>query len=45
MLIPRGSALRATLLRAAMDLAAQFDGEFGNGWQSYAGSGTLRYAW
>jgi hypothetical protein len=26
-------------------LLAKFDGEFGNGSQTYAGSGTLRYTW
>jgi hypothetical protein len=26
-------------------LLAKFDGEFANGSQTYAGSGTLRYTW
>jgi outer membrane autotransporter protein len=29
----------------ALSLLAKFDGEFGKGSQTYAGSGTVRYAW
>jgi hypothetical protein len=29
----------------ALSLLAKFDGEFANGSQTYAGSGTLRYTW
>ena len=36
---------RAALPHAALDLIAKFDGEFANGSQTYAGSGTLRYTW
>ncbi len=47
--IPRDSALTTAgarlFLTPRWTLVAKFDGEFANGSQTYAGSGTLRYAW
>ena len=47
--IPHDSALTTAgaqlFLTPRWTLLARFDGEFGNGSQTYAGSGTLRYAW
>jgi uncharacterized protein with beta-barrel porin domain len=47
--IPRDSALTTAgaqlFLSARWTLLAKFDGEFANGSQTYAGSGTLRYSW
>jgi uncharacterized protein with beta-barrel porin domain len=46
---PKDSALTtlAAELRLAANwsLTAKFDGEFGNGAQTYGGTGTLRYSW
>jgi uncharacterized protein with beta-barrel porin domain len=46
---PKDSALTSTgavlHMTAAWSFAAKFDGEFANTSQTYAGSGTLRYAW
>jgi uncharacterized protein with beta-barrel porin domain len=41
-LVSAGAELRMT---ARWSVAAKFDGEFGNGSQTYGGSGTLRYTW
>jgi uncharacterized protein with beta-barrel porin domain len=47
--IPHDSALTTAgaqlFLSASWSLLAKFDGEFANGSQTYAGSGTLRYTW
>src|ERR1700756_625890 len=47
--IPHNSALTTAgaqlYLTPRWTLLAKFDGEFANGSQTYAGSGTLRYAW
>jgi len=47
--IPHDSALTSVgaelFLTPRWTLLAKFDGEFGNGSQTYAGSGTLRYSW
>jgi autotransporter-associated beta strand protein len=47
--IPHNSALTSAgaqlFLSANWSVLAQFDGEFANGSQTYAGSATLRYAW
>ena len=47
--IPHNSALTSAgaelFLTPRWTLLAKFDGEFANGSQTYAGSGTLRYAW
>jgi outer membrane autotransporter protein len=47
--IPKNSALASAgaqlFITPQMSLLAKFDGEFARGAQSYAGSGTLRYAW
>jgi outer membrane autotransporter protein len=47
--IPRDSALTTlgaeVFLTPRWKLLAKFDGEFANGSQTYAGSGTLRYTW
>ena len=47
--IPRDSALTSAgaelFLTPRWTLLAKFDGEFANGSQTYAGSGTLRYTW
>jgi autotransporter-associated beta strand protein len=47
--IPHDSALTSAgaelFLTPRWTLLAKFDGEFANGSQTYAGSGTLRYAW
>jgi autotransporter-associated beta strand protein len=47
--IPHDSALTTAgaqlHLTPQWTLLAKFDGEFGNGSQTYAGSGTLRYTW
>ena len=32
-------------LTSSLSLLAKFDGEFANGSQTYAGSGTVRYSW
>ena len=32
-------------LTSRLSLLAKFDGEFANGSQTYAGSGTVRYSW
>jgi uncharacterized protein with beta-barrel porin domain len=32
-------------LTKAITVSAKFDGEFAGGYQSYAGTGTVRYAW
>jgi autotransporter-associated beta strand protein len=46
---PKNSALASTgaelHMTANWSLAAKFDGEFANGSQTYAGTGTLRYTW
>ena len=47
--IPQNSALTSAgaelFLASNWTLLAKFDGEFANGSQTYAGSGTLRYSW
>ena len=47
--IPHDSALTTAgaelFLSANWSLLAKFEGEFGNGSQTYAGTGTLRYTW
>ena len=47
--IPHDSALTTAgaelFLTTRWTLLAKFDGEFANGSQTYAGSGTLRYVW
>jgi uncharacterized protein with beta-barrel porin domain len=47
--IPQNSALTTAgaqfFLTPRWTLLAKFDGEFANGSQTYAGSGTLRYTW
>ena len=47
--IPQNSALTSVgaelFLTQRWTLLAKFDGEFANGSQTYAGSGTLRYTW
>jgi uncharacterized protein with beta-barrel porin domain len=47
--IPHDSALTSAgaelFLTPRWTLLAKFDGEFANGSQTYAGSGTLRYSW
>ena len=47
--IPQNSALVSAgaelFLAANWSLLAKFDGEFGNGSQTYAGSGVVRYMW
>ena len=47
--IPRNSALSTAgaelFFSANWSLLAKFEGEFGNGSQTYAGTGTLRYTW
>jgi uncharacterized protein with beta-barrel porin domain len=47
--IPRDSALTTAgaqlFLTSQWTLLAKFGGEFANGSQTYAGTGTLRYAW
>jgi uncharacterized protein with beta-barrel porin domain len=47
--IPRDSALTSVgaelFITSKWSLLAKFDGEFAQGAQSYAGSGTLRYLW
>jgi uncharacterized protein with beta-barrel porin domain len=47
--IPHDSALTTVgaqwFITPCWTLLAKFDGEFGNGSQTYAGSGTLRYTW
>jgi len=47
--IPHDSALTSLgaelHVSARLSLLAKFDGEFAGGAQTYAGSGTLRYAW
>jgi uncharacterized protein with beta-barrel porin domain len=47
--MPRDSALASAgaelFLTPRWTLLAKFDGEFANGSQTYAGSGTLRYRW
>lgn len=47
--IPKNSALTTAAaqlyLSANWSLLAKFDGEFGKGSQTYAGTGTLRYTW
>jgi fibronectin-binding autotransporter adhesin len=47
--MPKNSALTSEeaewWLDANWSVIAKFDGEFGNGSQTYAGSGTLRYRW
>jgi uncharacterized protein with beta-barrel porin domain len=47
--IPHDSALTTAgaelFFSARWSLLAKFDGEFGNGSQTYAGSGALRYTW
>ena len=47
--IPHDSALTTVgaqlFITPRWTLLAKFDGEFGNGSQTYAGSGTLRYTW
>ncbi len=47
--IPQNSALTTAgaqyFLAANWSVIAKFDGEFANGSQTYAGSGTLRYTW
>jgi uncharacterized protein with beta-barrel porin domain len=47
--IPNDSALTSAgaelFLTPRWTLLAKFDGEFANGSQTYAGSGTLRYVW
>jgi hypothetical protein len=40
--LPAGAEL---LITPRPTLLAKFDGEFANGSQTYAGSGTLRYTW
>ena len=39
------SAVAELFLASNWTLLAKFDGEFANGAQTYAGSGTLRYTW
>ena len=47
--IPENSALVSAgaelFLAPNWSLLAKFDGEFGNGSQTYAGSGVVRYTW
>jgi autotransporter-associated beta strand protein len=47
--IPQNSALTSAgfelSLSPNLTLLAKFDGEFAAGWQTYTGSGTLRYSW
>jgi uncharacterized protein with beta-barrel porin domain len=47
--MPQNSALTSAgaelYLTSRLSLLAKFDGEFANGSQTYAGSGTLRYSW
>jgi uncharacterized protein with beta-barrel porin domain len=47
--IAQNSALTSAgaelFLTSNLSLLAKFDGEFANGSQTYAGSGTLRYSW
>jgi len=47
--IPHDSALTTAgaelFFSASWSLLAKFEGEFGNGSQTYAGTGTLRYTW
>jgi outer membrane autotransporter protein len=47
--IPHDSALTTAgaelFLTSNLTLLMKFDGEFGSGSQTYAGSGTLRYSW
>ena len=47
--IPHDSALTAVgaqlFLSANWSVTGNFDGEFANGSQTYAGTGTLRYTW
>ena len=47
--IPKNSALTSAGAQLSItpqwSLLAKFDGEFAQGAQSYAGSGTLRYVW
>lgn len=47
--IPKNSALTSAgaqlFITPQLSLLAKFDGEFAQGAQSYAGSGTLRYTW
>ena len=43
---PQDSALVSAMAEApGRSLSAKFDGEFAAGAQTYAGTGTLRYAW
>jgi outer membrane autotransporter protein len=41
-LLSAGAELRVT---SAISVAAKFDGEFGSGSQTYAGTGIVRYVW
>ena len=47
--IPQNSALTSVgaelYITPRWTFLAKFDGEFANGSQTYAGSGTLRYSW
>ena len=47
--IPHDSALTTAgaelFFSANWSLLAKFEGEFGNGSQTYAGTGTMRYTW
>jgi uncharacterized protein with beta-barrel porin domain len=47
--LPHDSALTTAgaqlFFSSQWSLIGKFDGEFATGWQTYGGSGTLRYTW
>jgi len=44
-LVPLVSVAAELPLASDVSLMAKFDGDFGSGSQTYAGTGTLRYIW